>query len=118
MPWSAKPPILLNGVRIMLEHCYFSGLSNLSARIQQSIILISVFGGGEHKEWGVRECWQEASFSIFALRVYPLFINLLRTSIMSLDKLLGYLVRKTGVAKWVKRVWRRLLQRHKSQASV
>jgi len=68
------------------------------------------FGGGEHKEWGVRECWQEASISIFATRLYPVIINILRSSMSSLNAGLHYIVQKIGSVGWIKRKWRNLLQ--------
>lgn len=67
-------------------------------------------GAGEHKRWGNNQPWSEASVYIFAPRPYPIFINILRTSVMGLNASLEYILNKMGLADWIKRRWRDLLQ--------
>lgn len=68
------------------------------------------FGGGEHKRWGNNQPWYEASVYIFAPRPYPIFVNMVRTFTIGLNRGLEYIFNKTGLAGWIKRRWRDLLQ--------
>ncbi len=66
-------------------------------------------GGGKHKEWGNYHRWHETSCLIFAPRLYPIFLNMLRTCIRALELALEYFIRKTGIKSWIKRCWRQRL---------
>lgn len=68
------------------------------------------FGDAEYKESYANECWQEASVFIFAPRLYPVSVNLLRTGTAGLNGAFQYLADRTGVTAWVKRRWRDRLQ--------
>ncbi len=68
------------------------------------------FGDADYKRSYGTEQWEEASVYIFAPRLYPIFINILRTSATGLNIGLEYIVNKTGFAGWIKRRWRNLLQ--------
>lgn len=74
------------------------------------------FGEADYKQSYGNEHWSEASVYIFAPRLYPIVINILRTSTRSLDSGLQYFLNKTVFACWIKRRWRNLLQK-KSQES-
>jgi hypothetical protein len=68
------------------------------------------FGYAEYKESYGNEKWLEASCYIFAPRLYPVFVNVLRSSVMMLNAALQYVVHKIGFEGWIKRRWRNLLQ--------
>jgi hypothetical protein len=68
------------------------------------------FGNAVYKERFGSDSWSEASVYIFAPRLYPIFINLLRSSIRFLNAGLLYVLKKIGSLEWVKRQWRNLLQ--------
>lgn len=68
------------------------------------------FGDAPYKQRLGTKVWQEASVCIFALRPYPIFVNMLRTSTMGLNASLEYILNKTGLTDWIKRHWRNLLQ--------
>lgn len=73
------------------------------------------FGDAEYKKSYGTEHWPEACVYIFAPRLYPISINLLRSSMMGMNASLAYVVNKTGSADWIKRRWRNLLQRHNGE---
>jgi len=68
------------------------------------------FGDAEYKRLYSDQCWREASVYIFAPRLYPIFINVLRSSTMAVDAGLRYIVNKIGAVGWIKRHWRDSLQ--------
>lgn len=68
------------------------------------------FGDAQYKQSFCDLSWTEASVYIFAPRLYPTFINMLRTSATGLNTGLEYLLNKTAFAGWIKRRWRNLLQ--------
>jgi len=69
------------------------------------------FGDAPYKRrYGDRQ-WPEASVYIFALRPYPVFINVPRSSVEALDLGLKYVVNKMGLVRWIKRRWRQRLVR-------
>ena len=68
------------------------------------------FGAAAYKERFGTEFWPEASVYIFAPRLYPVVINILRSSVGSLNAALQYVVQKIGFVGWIKRHWRHLLQ--------
>jgi hypothetical protein len=68
------------------------------------------FGSAGYKERFGTESWPEASVYIFAPRLYPVIINVLRSSIRSLNASLQYVMQKIGSVGWMKRQWRNLLQ--------
>lgn len=68
------------------------------------------FGAAAYKERFGTESWPEASVYIFAPRLYPVIINILRSSVKSINAGLQYVVQKIGSLSWIKRQWRHLLQ--------
>jgi len=68
------------------------------------------FGSAGYKERFGTKSWPEASVYIFAPRFYPVIINVLRSSVKSVNAGLQYIVRKFGSLSWIKRRWRNLLQ--------
>jgi hypothetical protein len=68
------------------------------------------FGAAAYKERFGTKSWSEASVYIFAPRLYPVIINILRSSVRSLNVGLQYVVQKIGSVGWIKRQWRHLLQ--------
>jgi hypothetical protein len=72
------------------------------------------FGSAGYKERFGTESWPEASVYIFAPRFYPVIINVLRSSIRSLNVGLQYIVQKIGSVGWIKRQWRNFLQPKRS----
>jgi hypothetical protein len=84
-------------------------LEDLSQNTQVEIFDYG-FGNAVYKERFGSDSWSEASVYIFAPRLYPIFINLLRSSIRFLNAGLLYVLKKIGSLEWVKRQWRNLLQ--------
>jgi hypothetical protein len=68
------------------------------------------FGDADYKHSYGDKQWQEASVYIFAPRLYPIFINIVQTFTIGLNKSLEYILHKTGLVGWIKRRWRDLLQ--------
>jgi hypothetical protein len=68
------------------------------------------FGDAPYKQRLGTKSWQEASVYIFAPRLYPIFTNILHSSIKGLSLGMSYCTRKIGFQHWVKRRWRNLLQ--------
>lgn len=93
---------------------FLKALEDLS---KDSLIRIFDYGFGPaiYKDRFGAESWPEASVYIFAPRLYPVFINMLRTSVMGLNTGLEYIVNKTGFSGWIKRRWRNLLQEDKKR---
>jgi hypothetical protein len=67
------------------------------------------FGDAEYKKHYGTEHWPEASAYIFAPRLYPIFVNVLRSSTMCVNSGLEYIVNKIGAIDWIKRKWRNSL---------
>ena len=67
------------------------------------------FGDAEYKEIYGDKHWQEVSVYIFAARLYPIFVNLLRTVLRAVELILEYILKKTGLRKKLKRYWRNRL---------
>ena len=68
------------------------------------------FGDADYKQLYCDKFWTDVSFCFFAPRLYPIFINMMRTCIATLNAGLGCVVNKIGAAGWIKRHWRNLLQ--------
>jgi len=68
------------------------------------------FGSAGYKERFGTESWPEASVYIFAPRFYPVMINVLQSSVKSVNAGLQYVVQNVGSLDWIKRQWRNLLQ--------
>jgi len=68
------------------------------------------FGSAGYKERFGTKSWPETSVYIFASRLYPVIINILQSSVGSLNAGLQYVVQKIGSVGWIKRRWRHLLQ--------
>jgi hypothetical protein len=75
------------------------------------------FGGAQYKEQYGNEHWMEASVHIFAPRLYPICINISRSSTMVLNFVLEHALIKTGFLPWIKKRWRNLLQRSTRQTN-
>ena len=69
------------------------------------------FGDAEYKRSYGDKCWHESSIHIFAPRLYPLMLNLLRIAFASISLTLKYIVRSKHSTNWIKRHWRRFLQK-------
>ena len=67
------------------------------------------FGDAEYKNRYGTEHWQEANVCMFALRVYPMLVNVLQFTTMGMNTVLKYIANKTGFANRIKRMWRSLL---------
>ena len=67
------------------------------------------FGDAEYKNRYGTECWQEANICIFAPKIYPMFINALQITTLSMNAGLKYIVNKIGLTDRIKRQWRNLL---------
>jgi hypothetical protein len=76
------------------------------------------FGSAGYKERFGTKSWSEASVYIFALRLYPIFVNALRNSTMAVDLGLKYVLNKFSAVGWIKRKWRGLLRPKSSAESV
>ena len=68
------------------------------------------FGDAEYKEKYGTDYWPEAVLYIFAPRLRPILINLLRNSVTGANSGLVYLAQKIHSVNWVKRWWRNRLQ--------
>lgn len=68
------------------------------------------FGDAQYKMAYGDQYWNEASISVFAPQLYPVLINMLRTSVTALNSALEYAVNKTGIADRIKRYWRNRLE--------
>ncbi|MBN2182927.1 MAG: GNAT family N-acetyltransferase [Sedimentisphaerales bacterium] len=55
------------------------------------------FGDGDHKQWGKMNSRQEASIYIFALRFYPVLVNLVFSLTAGITLLIRYCVTKSGI---------------------
>lgn len=73
------------------------------------------FGDGEHKRWGESKSWPEASVHIFAPQVFPVFVNMVRSSTLGISLVVQYLVTKLGVFNFVQRYRRRRVLRKSSK---
>jgi hypothetical protein len=67
------------------------------------------FGDAAYKRSYGSKRWDEASVYIFAMRLYPAFINVLQSSIEALNLGFEYVVKKIGAIDWIKRRWRNML---------
>jgi len=68
------------------------------------------FGAAGYKERFGTKSWPEVSVYIFAPRLYPVTINVLRSSVKSMNVGLQYIAQKIGSLSWIKRQWRYVLQ--------
>lgn len=73
------------------------------------------FGDAQYKESFCDVSWMETSSYIFALRPYPVIINMLHSAAAGLSLGLNRLLDKAGFTRWVKRRWRNHLQGKKKQ---
>jgi hypothetical protein len=70
------------------------------------------FGSGdaEYKTRYGTDAWQESFLFVFAPRLYPASVNMLRTCITELNVAMQFVVSKMGIINWLKRRWRDRLQ--------
>ena len=68
------------------------------------------FGDAEYKYRYGTEHWPEAIVHVFAPRLPLVLLNILRCSLMCINKCLGNIMKKAGSLNWVKRQWRNRLQ--------
>ncbi|MHC4326644.1 MAG: GNAT family N-acetyltransferase [Planctomycetota bacterium] len=73
------------------------------------------FGDAEYKRLYSDQCWEEASVYIFASRLYPIFVNALRSSTMAVNVGMKYVANKVGVVGLIKRKWRNVLRARSSR---
>jgi len=74
------------------------------------------FGGAEYKESYGSESWQEAAtMYILAPRFYPLLVGALESANAGFVRALTWIVRRVELLAWVKRLWRRTLQKTPAQ---
>jgi len=73
------------------------------------------FGDAPYKQRYGKICWHEASVCIFALRFYPICVNILRTCVAALNSTLEYAVNKSGLTNRIKRLWRNRLEKKTSK---
>jgi hypothetical protein len=80
--------------------------------IENSVVRIFDYGFGaaDYKERFGTKSWPEASVYIFAPRLYPMFVNALQNSTMSVDLALRFILNKFSAVSWIKRHWRNLLR--------
>jgi hypothetical protein len=67
------------------------------------------FGDADYKQSYGNKYWTEASVYIFARRLYPILINILRSFMAAISIGLGYVLNKIGIVGWIKRNWRNML---------
>jgi len=67
------------------------------------------FGDAEYKKRYGTTHWSEACICIFAPRLYPICINVLRNTIAATNATLVYVMNKFSATGWIKRKWRNLL---------
>jgi CelD/BcsL family acetyltransferase involved in cellulose biosynthesis len=73
------------------------------------------FGDAQYKQSFCDDSWIEASVFVFAPRLYPTFVNLLRSSVNGLNAGLKRVGSKVGALGWVKRQWRTSLRAKSSE---
>jgi hypothetical protein len=98
--WTAFGPGALLWVKVIEDLCT-DPLIN---------ILDYGFGDAAYKERLGTKSWPEASVYIFAPRLRPVVINMLRISVSVTNSILRFIVQKVGSVGWIKRRWRSLLQ--------
>lgn len=69
------------------------------------------FGDAQYKQSYGDKSWNEASVYIFTPRLYPVIINILKTSVGFLNLILEYLLNKCGLKNRIKRLWRNRLEK-------
>ena len=98
--WSSFGPGALLWVKVIEDLCTDTAINTLDYG----------FGDAPYKQRLGTKVWQEAPVYIFAPRPYPIFINMVRTFTMGLNRGLEYILNKIGLTGWIKRRWRDLLQ--------
>lgn len=68
------------------------------------------FGDADYKSRFGTESWPEATVHIFAPRFYPIFINMLHSSMMGTNAFLHGILNRIGSVGWIKRRWRNSVQ--------
>jgi hypothetical protein len=68
------------------------------------------FGDAPYKQRYGQNCWREASIHIFAPRLYPISVNIVRILITALNVSLKCTLQKIGIIGRVKRRWRKHLE--------
>jgi hypothetical protein len=68
------------------------------------------FGDAWYKQSYGTEQWEEASPYIFTLSLYPVFVNVLRSFLVSMNAGLEYVLKKIGLKEFIKQYWRSFLQ--------
>jgi hypothetical protein len=85
-----------------------------------SAVKIIDFGPGDvaYKVHYSTDGWQEATAFVFAPRLYPALINLLRTSITELNIAVRWIADRIGVKDWLRHLWRQRAEAGCSRESV
>lgn len=73
------------------------------------------FGDSSYKQRYGQEYWLEAPVYIFAPRLYPILVNVIRTLITAFSASLKFILHKFGFIDRVKRSWRKRLERRASE---
>ena len=73
------------------------------------------FGEAEYKKSYSDKEWQEASVYIFALRFYPICVNILRTFIAVVNSSSKHIADTLGLKNRIKRLWRNQLEKKNSE---
>jgi hypothetical protein len=73
------------------------------------------FGDAEYKQSYGSNSWDEVSVYIFASRIYPILVNILRTCFAAADSALKYAAHKFGLINQVKRLWRNRIAQQASK---
>lgn len=74
------------------------------------------FGDADYKRNYSDRHWLEETVYVFAPRIYPIMINVLKSAADALDVAFSRLVAKTGFYKRIKKLWRRRLQKRPPEA--
>ena len=68
------------------------------------------FGDQQYKQVFGQECWEEASFYVFAPRLRPVLLNGVRTFFAGVERAAKAIARRFALDTWVKRRWRKALR--------
>ena len=79
-------------------------------------ILDFSFGEGQHKHWGESRFWSVASIYIFAPRVFPVMVNIIHSSLLSISIFTKDLANKLRIFNVIQKYRRQRILQKKSKA--